>query len=61
MDDAPVLKEIQVASAYAMLKQGKADEFKFLRDTLAKNPDNNERMLATLARFNELFEKLGQH
>jgi hypothetical protein len=61
MDNAPVLKHIQVASAYAMLKQGKTDEFKSLRDTLAKNPDNNKRMLVTLERFNELLEKLSQH
>jgi hypothetical protein len=53
MDDSPMLKQIHVATGYALLKQGKTDEFKALKDVLAKSPDNNERMLVTLARFTE--------
>lgn len=60
-DNLPAVAQIRVALAYALLKQGKTDEFKALRDDLLKSladpiPGNStqERVAVSLARFTEL-------
>jgi hypothetical protein len=44
----------QIAQAYSLLKQGKTQEFKSMRDDVLKRLDDQERMLICLARFTQL-------
>jgi hypothetical protein len=60
-DNLPAVAQIRVALAYALIKQGKTDEFKALRDDLLKSlsdpiPGNStqERVAVSLARLTEL-------
>jgi FKBP-type peptidyl-prolyl cis-trans isomerase len=49
--DLSGINQVRVALAYALLKQGKVDEFKSIKDDLLKTSYDQDRLLFTLARF----------
>jgi hypothetical protein len=53
-DEIAGLSDVQIALAYALLKQEKYDAFDAIKNELLKRKDESERMFITLARFCEL-------
>lgn len=53
-DEIAGLRDVQIALAYALLKQEKYDAFDAIKNELLKRTDESERMFITLARFCEL-------
>ena len=51
---SPIVPQVRVALAYALLKQGKNQEFKALKDELLEDIGDRERLLVALARFTEI-------
>lgn len=53
-DDNAGMNDVQVARAYALLKQHKLDEFSSAKEEILKHSVDRERLLITMARFCEL-------
>lgn len=53
-DDSPAAPDMQLTLAYALIRQGKLDEFKTLKDRVLKNTEVNERHLVTMARMTDI-------
>ncbi|PZM84252.1 MAG: hypothetical protein DKT66_06315 [Candidatus Melainabacteria bacterium] len=53
-DEISGLTDVQIALAYALLKQEKYDAFNAIKNELLKRTDESERLFITLARFCEL-------
>lgn len=53
-DEIAGLPDVQIALAYALLKQEKLNEFAAMKDEILKQAGERERLLITLARFCEI-------
>ncbi|MCA9804299.1 MAG: hypothetical protein KC777_20160 [Cyanobacteria bacterium HKST-UBA02] len=52
--DSPAAPDMQLTLAYALIKQGKLDDFKALKEVVLKNAEVNERHLVTMARMTDI-------
>lgn len=52
--DSPAAPDMQLTLAYALIKQGKLDEFKTLKKDVLRNSELNERHLVTMARMTDI-------